>query len=202
MVGLFLMLFGNEIIDMLPEKISNNIKYLLFEKIQDSNNGSTVWRSVPLYYNWGAFTEYPLIGVGNGLQGYFLEKYFPDAMRTVKGVDAVGLLKNWTSGVSNGALFWPSILSGYGIIGVFLVLIYIVKSERLIRKKMKALGTLYYMYRLSIFAIIFAGFATDFVAKYYIWFAISIPLIPVANQNGAELTNIDIQKRNKYKYIR
>ena len=179
LLGIVVLVFGNDILNILPAEVSSNVRYLLFEKIQDSENGSTAMRSVPLNYNWGAFTEYPIIGVGNGLQGYFLEKYFPEAMRTAKGIDASYWLQRWTSGISNGALFWPSILSGYGVVGVILVFIYIVKSELLLRMKKYELGTMYYMYRLSLAGIIVAGFATDFVAKYYIWFAISLPLIPV-----------------------
>lgn len=184
LVGLIIVLFGEKLLNLLPEEISSNIQYILIEKIQDNSNGSTVLRSIAFYYNWGAFTEYPLLGVGNGLQGYFLEKYLPDSFKTVKGVDASGLLKAWTSGISNGSSFWPSILSGYGLVGVILIAFYIIKCERILRNKKNELDTMYYMYRLSLIGIIFAGVATDFVAKYYIWFIISIPLMPnLLNQN-------------------
>ena len=201
LVSIIIFLFGNEILNALPEDISYNIRYLLFEKIQDNDNGSTVLRSIPFYYNWGAFTEYPFIGVGNGLQGYFLEKYLPASLAVVKGVDTSGLMKRWTSGISNGSLFWPSILSGYGLVGVFLVIIYIIKSERLLRTKTKELGTMYYMYRLSLIGVIFAGFATDFVAKYYVWFAISLPLIPALESKS---TYEDTSRKHspKHKYLR
>ena len=52
------------------------IEYLLFEKATDSDNGSTVSRTVPLLVNWGAFMEHPIFGVGNGLQGYYYEKFY------------------------------------------------------------------------------------------------------------------------------
>lgn len=201
LVGFVILFFGNDILNVLPSDISNNIRYLLFEKIQDNDNGSTVLRSIPFYYNWGAFTEYPFIGVGNGLQGYFLEKYLPASMAVVKGVDTAGLMKRWTSGISNGSLFWPSILSGYGLVGVLLVIIYIIKSERLLRTKKEELGTMYYMYRLSLIGIIFAGFATDFVAKYYVWFAISLPLIPVLDKNTL-CDDKENKKVSKYRYLR
>ena len=201
LVGAVILFFGNDLLNILPSDISNNIRYLLFEKIQDNDNGSTVLRSIPFYYNWGAFTEYPFIGVGNGLQGYFLEKYLPASMAVVKGVDTAGLMKRWTSGISNGSLFWPSILSGYGLVGVLLVIIYIIKSERLLRTKKEELGTMYYMYRLSLIGVIFAGFATDFVAKYYVWFAISLPLIPVLDKNTL-CDDKENKKVSKYRYLR
>lgn len=201
LIGVIILFFGNDLLNVLPTDISNNIRYLLFEKIQDNDNGSTVLRSIPFYYNWGAFTEYPFIGVGNGLQGYFLEKYLPASMAVVKGVDTAGLMKRWTSGISNGSLFWPSILSGYGLVGVLLVLIYIIKSERLLRTKKNQLGTMYYMYRLSLIGVIFAGFATDFVAKYYVWFAISLPLIPVLDKKSM-YNDTGYEKATKYRYLR
>ena len=201
LICLIFVCFENEILNLLPEDISNNIKYILLEKIKDNDNGSTVLRSVPFYYNWGAFTEYPLLGVGNGLQGYFLEKYLPATMRIVKGVDATGLIRRWTSGISNGSLFWPSILSGYGIVGVILVFVYIFRSERIMKTKKEKLSTMYYMYRLSILGVIFSGFATDFVAKYYVWFAISIPLIPAVS-NSCTYINTEKEKSLHSKYLR
>ena len=59
-------LFGDEAIEQ--------IEYLLLEKVTDTSNGSTTSRTVPLLVNWGAFTEFPIFGVGNGLQGYFSTK--------------------------------------------------------------------------------------------------------------------------------
>lgn len=201
MIAFAILLFGNEIINLLPADFAENIQYILFEKIQDNNNGSTVLRSLPFYYNLGAFSEFPIIGVGNGLQGYFLEKYLPASFSAVKGIDSFSLLKEWTSGIANGSLFWLGILSGYGIVGIILIIIYIIKSERILRAKKKALGAMYYMYRLAIIGIIFAGFATEFVAKYYVWFAISIPLIPVLEVEKEDST-INNRELLEYKYLR
>ena len=65
------------VFDLFPEQL--NIRYLISEKLfSQTSNGSTTSRSVPLYFNWGAFTEFPIFGVGDGLQGYFYNKYFPD----------------------------------------------------------------------------------------------------------------------------
>ena len=192
-------LFRDEIINALPEDMGVTIKYLLFEKIQDNDNGSTVLRSIPFYYNWGAFKEYPIIGVGNGLQGYFLEKYLPHSLSVVKGVNASKLIKQWTTGIANGSIFWPSIMSGYGIVGIILFAIYIYKNERLVRTKTVELDFMYYMYRLGILGIIFTGFATEFVAKYYVWFTISIPLMTVSKQdNLASVSNRDNNINHKY----
>ena len=177
-VGIFIIVFGNQMLRVLPKEISDNIQYIFLEKITDTENGSTVMRSVPLYINLGAFKEFPLLGVGNGCQGYFLEKYIPATMYTAKGLNAEKWLGKWTQGISNGAVFWPSILSGYGIVGTVLYARYIYLCEVLIRKKREKIGSMYYMYRLALAGILLAGFATDFVSRYYIWFAMSIPLIP------------------------
>lgn len=201
LIVILVLLLGNDLLNVLPEEIASNIRYILVEKIQDDNNGSTVLRSLPFYYNFGAFSEYPILGVGNGLQGYFLEKYLPASFKMVKGIDTFGLLKRWSSNIANGSLFWPGVFSGYGLVGAILIMIYIVKSERLLRSKQNELGTMYYMYRLSIIGIIFSGFATEFVAKYYVWFAISIPLMPVLHAKKIDAVAPD-KYSSRWKYLR
>lgn len=96
------LLFPISFASFLPSDVGEKVEYLLTEKASDKANGSTVSRLVPLYVNWGAFMEYPILGVGNGNQGYFYEKYFPEFAWNVAGSDVSVFLERSRGGISNG----------------------------------------------------------------------------------------------------
>lgn len=160
---------------VLPDEVGNRIEYLLVEKATDTNNGSTVSRTIPLLVNWGAFTEYPILGVGNGNQGYFYNKYFPEWARHAEGSDVMVFYEKNQTGIANGAVFLPSLLSGYGIVGVILTVGYLIKCIIIVIEKKKTLGIFYYMFFISWVAVFFSGLQGEFVGEYYIWFVLSIP---------------------------
>jgi len=161
--------------------VFNNINYFLVEKLTDQNNQSTVSRTIPMLVNMGAFTEYPILGVGNGNQGYFYEKYFPDW--GYNSYDAVNYLHTSRQEISNGALFIPSLLSGYGIIGVIVIVIYIVKCNKMVKSKQKELSCFYYIFHISWIAVFIAGLQGEFAGEYYIWFILSIPYMAIQRSN-------------------
>lgn len=160
-------------LSLLGSDEKTDLAYTMFDKVTDSENGSTVTRWAPIYMDLEAFINNPIIGCGNGLQGlyaYAIPKtgntYWLDmAMESNKNV------------IVNGAVFWPSVLSGYGIIGIILFIIFIVRSYNLVTKKKNILGEFYMMYRLSLVALIYIGMQGEFYGSYYIWFILSIPLM-------------------------
>ena len=174
-LSLIFLLFYEPLLSILPIEVRDQIQYLLIEKSTDLENGSTISRTIPLLVNWGAFTEYPIFGVGNGLQGYFFIKYFPSWAYNAKGSDIMKFYQISQTQISNGSLFFPSLLSGYGIIGIVLIIIYIIKSNKLISLCKQQLGAFYYYYIIACFAILFSGFQTDFTGQYFTWFVLSIP---------------------------
>jgi len=175
-VGLFVFLF-------LPESViarlfnMDDISYLVFKKVLDSKNGSTILRIAPLIINWKTFLRFPIMGVGNGLQGYFYTEFFPQ-----QGLRVAGVLEFYNTALTtiiNGALFFPSILSGYGIVGVFVLLSYVRKMIITFKEKAEHLGIFAYMFRFAAIAIIVHGFQTEFAGSYFIWFVLSIPFMPI-----------------------
>lgn len=155
----------------------NNIHYLLFEKASDENNGSTIARNISLLVNWGAFTEYPILGVGNGLQGYFYESYFPAHALKVAGSDAGVFLDRSREGISNGGVFTLSLLSGYGIIGCFFILVFVGKCIKSNALNKASNRNFYFLYIIAGIAFIIMGFQGDAYGLYYAWFMLSIPFM-------------------------
>ena len=166
-------IFGGKLINLLP----TDVKYLMFGKALDLDNGSTVARLVPLATNWRAFLEEPLIGVGNGLQGYYYIEFFPDWARNVAGSDVMTFYNTAKNQIVNGGLFFPSLLSGYGIVGAVLVFNIIkgIKGRLVYMKKANTFA--YNFFRIAVWAIIVCGFQSEFAGNYMIWFVIGLPFM-------------------------
>ena len=162
---------------ILDDEMIEHIRYLLLDKATDRENGSTVSRTIPFLVNWGAFTEYPLLGVGNGLQGYFYEKYFPDWALQVRGSDVGEFLERSRGGISNGGVFFPSLLSGYGIIGCLAILIFIWRCFQELQRVKPYIDIFYYSCLLSFASFAVMGFQGDVYGMYYVWFMVSMPFI-------------------------
>ncbi|WP_105256369.1 O-antigen ligase family protein [Streptococcus suis] len=155
--------------------LPNDISYLILEKTTDLTNGSTVSRLVPIVTNWNIFLNFPLLGVGNGLQGYFYTTFFPEWAINVTGSDVMTFYTIAQSTIVNGGLFFPSLLSGYGIVG-FIIFIGLVK--RIINKiNSQDISDDFFIvfYKIAVFAIIIGGFQVDFVGDYVTWFVLSVP---------------------------
>lgn len=152
-----------------------NIQYLTIDKTTNRENQATMSRKVPLIVNYKTFLEYPILGVGNGNQGFFYLKHFPSWAYSSYDVDHLIISAKETP--ANGSLFVPSILSGYGLLGAILVVIYIIKCKRLVSINREDLGMFYYMFIISSIVIFFIGFSSEFVGNYEVWFLLSLPYL-------------------------
>lgn len=186
---LVLVTAGVFIVNFVPETVlssflgNNNVSYLVLQKLSDTTNGSTMLRIAPLIINWKVFLKYPIFGIGNGLQGYFYTEFFPREALSIAGV--LPLYEVATRTIVNGSLFFPSILSGYGIVGTVFAVLFIIKMFKILEGKKDSLGIFYTIFKLSTVAIFLHGFQTEFSGSYYIWFILSIPFMPIND----ELTN-------------
>ena len=174
LIVLILILFE---VSVFSDEVVEQIQYLLMEKITDEKNGSTISRTVPLVVNWKTFLRYPIFGVGNGLQGYFYVEDFPKWAMNVPGSDVMEFYEISKYGISNGAVFFPSLLSGYGIVGVVMIIIFAVHLVMNAISGKKQMGSFYYTFLLAAVAILFTGFQGDIYGSYYIWFMLSLPLM-------------------------
>lgn len=170
--GLVLMYTG-----VLGDEVLNDVSYLLFEKASDQDNGSTISRSVPIILNWGCFTEMPLFGVGNGLQGYFFNKYFPRDYLFVQGSDAEMFYDIAQTGIANGGCFWPGYLSGYGILGLLVLFNLVIKLIKQRRLRSPNLGLFNEMFIIGAICFIPLGMQGEAYSIYYAWFVLAIPFM-------------------------
>lgn len=171
------------LLDFIADLLPPDIKYLVFDKALDMKNGSTVARFVPFATNWQAFLQSPIIGVGNGLQGYYYVDYFPEWARNVAGSDVMTFYNTAKTQIINGGLFFPSILSGYGLVGLLLVLNIFIK----IKNRMHALKGntfAYNFFMISMWAILVCGFQSEFAGNYLIWFVIGLPFMEYEKKDG------------------
>ena len=157
--------------------VLDEIEYLVFRKAFDQDNGSTISRNIPLILNWGAFTEMPLLGVGNGLQGYFFNKYFPREYMNIPGSDVWEFYEIAQTGIANGGCFWPGYLSGYGIAGLIVLAIIIVAIVRQWKQRQTGIGIFSEMFIMGALCFFPCGMQGELYATYYAWFVISLPFM-------------------------
>ena len=166
------------LLGVIDESVLDAVYYNLFIKpVSFDSNGSTTSRTIPFYVNWGAFTEYPIIGTGNGLQGYFYERYFPSWAVNVAGSDVGVFLENSRNGISNGGVFIPSLLSGYGIIGMALIAHFVYRCIKENSNNKMYDDNMHDLYVISGIAFVVMGFQGDAYGLYFAWFMLSIPFL-------------------------
>lgn len=166
-----LLIFSN----VLDADVTKEIDYLVFEKAVDDENGSVAARTVPFILSWGCFQEMPIMGVGNGLQGYFFDKYFPLDFLNYSSMDFFYDKRH--DGIANGGAFFPGYFSGYGIVGLIILMIVIKKILRTLRLRKKYLGLFYEMFVIGGICCIPNGLQGEFYCLYYVWFVLSIPFM-------------------------
>lgn len=163
---LFYTVLGNDLV--------NDTVTAVFDKLLNSDNTSGMNRKAGLYVNWGIIKEYPLFGVGNGNQGFFYQKYFP---RFMLSSDMVAQRYYESSSVLyDGGVFFASFASGYGIVGIILLLLFAVKSAQIMKHNRDIYGYLYYFYIIASISLIVTGFSSTLAADYTTWFVVSLPL--------------------------
>ena len=96
-----------------------------FTKIVDFNNQSTVSHYSSVFNDFKVFAKFPVFGSGDGMQGYF---YTDNIINTFFSNNVeVQSLMNGQRGLIEGGAGVPSIISGFGIYGIFIISIFIYK---------------------------------------------------------------------------
>ncbi len=131
----------------------DSIEYRLYGKVIDRNNGSTQMRSSTIAVNMKLFAQYPLTGVGMGLQGLWYNELTPDWTRKSGEVQNVITKKNVVS--NGGGCLFPFWLSSFGFIGIVVMIIFLSKYLAYVRK-LKCRPDMYTFYLIGISVAILA----------------------------------------------
>ncbi|MFR8113655.1 O-antigen ligase family protein [Faecalibacterium sp.] len=143
----------------------------VFEKPFDQNDYSTIQRSSVVRNCILTFIEYPILGVGNGNQGYFYKGHL--TANAYRSYEVQNTLK-FQNGVPSAGSWFGGILSGYGIVGIALLSVYVAKVNR-IMKSLK--GTKwYYIYHMTFLCfLICSWFTASLTGEYLQILFLSIP---------------------------
>lgn len=136
-------------------------KYLIFEKVMDVNNLSTMMRSSTIINDMKIFIDSPFIGIGDGLQGYYYNDNIPKEFLVSEEVSNI---YNGKIGIiDGGGAFFPSFLSAYGLLGILLLIPILRKYLYFLDLDWKCINA--FDITLMIFIIIFSSSA---------WFSVGI----------------------------
>lgn len=155
-----------------------DLAYILLGKITDTDNHSTMMRSSSIINDMKIFFEYPLTGVGDGLQGYWYNENLPIVYLASPEVSDLVHGKNGIA--DGGGAYFPLMLSAYGLIGVFFLIMFLGEYKRYMIPK-KAEGAIpipICMFRIFICIFLSSGwFVLGIRQNFSVCFAVSLPII-------------------------
>lgn len=159
----------------------DEIDYLLTKKITDtSGNLSTAYRMSTVVNDLYTFITYPIIGVGNGNQGFLynttmnLPVVKENFIMSYEIIDAM----NGKRGLLNGGAFTPAFISGYGIIGVLFLLKFLKRCKSRINNCTSEMGSFKYMYIIGGITFIITGIAgVGLNGNFAVMFVCSLPVM-------------------------
>lgn len=169
----FLTASGIALVALLGDRsLLNLIKQQVFEKPFDNTNLSSIQRTSIIRNCLLTFLGYPILGVGNGVQGFFYEKHL--SANDYRSYEVRNTLK-YENGVPGAGSWAGGWLSGYGIIGIIALVSFIKKTYRIICNYKGT--TLYYSYIIGgVCFLVCSWFTASTTGGYLSIFILSIPV--------------------------
>lgn len=162
-------------------EMGQQFQELLLQKTTSQENLSTVVRYSTIKQDVYAFLHYPLTGVGNGNQGYFYNHVIDSDRNLPYYVLQYSEISNKLDGnvgIISGGAFLPAFISGYGLIGIFLLLLFVHKCVVYINKYSEEYGCFRYMYYIAGLTFLVSSMAAASLDGNFIsLFIISIPFM-------------------------
>lgn len=120
--------------------------YVLMGKLFDTENRSTLTRASTVINDMKIFYDMPITGCGNGNQGFYYNENVPSWMD--ESDEIIMIRKTVPNGGGN---FFPSYLSGFGLLGVVFLLLFIIRYQKWINNSiLRKEEELYLIYCLGI----------------------------------------------------
>lgn len=182
-LGLFMAFFYTYGIDTTHE-ITNDgsLSYILYGKIVDTENHSTATRVSTIINDIKIFAEYPITGVGDGMQAFLYNDNVPKWCTYAEEVQQILVGRVAASGGGN---FFATYLSAYGMIGIVFMLFFIRHYKNDIKKYLYPCDSVV-VNATSISIIIFlaAGWYTvSFFNNEYVPLMLSLPYLGLSLKN-------------------
>lgn len=182
-LGLFMAFFYTYGIDTTQE-ITNDgsLSYILYGKIVDTENHSTATRVSTIINDIKIFAEYPITGVGDGMQAFLYNDNVPKWCTYAEEVQQILVGRVAASGGGN---FFATYLSAYGMIGIVFMFFFIRHYKNDIKKYLYPCDSVV-VNATSISIIIFlaAGWYTvSFFNNEYVPLMLSLPYLGLSLKN-------------------
>lgn len=154
---------------------NNPIKEIIVSQILvkpfDNDNLSTIQRGSIIRNCIMVFLKYPILGVGNGVQGFFYESHL--RAEDYKSYEVLNTLK-YENGVPGAGSWAGGWLSGYGLVGTIFLIVFIVSTFRAIKQYRGS--QYYYAYIIGGICFLICGwFTASTTGGYLSLFVLSIP---------------------------
>lgn len=147
----------------------------VIQKLTSSENENSTDRKAIIAISLIIFKNYPVLGVGNGNQGFFYREFAPAwAIQSFTGARAYRYAENV---LYDGGPFWLAYISGYGLLGIVLLVLFFKNCIKNIKLYKNEFPMLYYFYILSLPMVLVDGTAATLGEKQYFWFVLSIPMM-------------------------
>lgn len=104
-----------------------SLEYALVGKAADTESLSTMMHASTIINDLKIFQDYPLTGVGDGLQGYFYIDNVPNWTKKSEEVKTYIYNRIMANG---GGTFFPNYISGYGLIGILFLGLFVHRYRR------------------------------------------------------------------------
>ena len=184
-IGLFFVLsyLSVDNLTLTNNRENSSLEYAVLGKVLDRENRSTAMRASTVINDMKVFFDYPLTGVGNGNQGFFYAQNQPTW--TLISDEVNDLISSNTIPNGGGNIF-PSLLSAYGIIGIFVFLFFLSRYKKLYCTSFlqcdKRINTIF---RIAIVLLLFSGWhVVGIKQSETIIFILSLPCVASIKKNS------------------
>lgn len=170
-----IVLFGVYVALVILLFTNNPIKEILINQVLkkpfDQENYSTIQRTSVIRNCLMVFKEHPILGVGNGIQGFFYESHLLPS--DLKSYEVLNTLK-YENGVPGAGSWAGGWLSGYGIVGTLFLILFIISTLKPLKKFKNT--QYYYAYIIGGICFLVCGwFTASTTGGYLSLFVLTIP---------------------------
>ncbi len=162
--------------------VSSTVGQVL-DKLLNADNGNSGDRKAMISANMNMLKNYPIFGVGNGNQGFFyrqsVSSLFSSTYTGKHAFERAGEI------LFDGGPFWLAFLSGYGLVGIILLISFLSSSVQTLMINKENAGLFFYFYLITVPVLFANGIAATMGNTYFMWFIFGLP-VALPSMRGLE----------------